>query len=49
MHSLGLSVRRRALLSFGEADRDRRASCSYYTKSARPPEAFHANFFDDKS
>ena len=43
MRSLGLSRRIRALPSFGEADRDRRASCSYYTKSARPPEAFRAD------
>jgi hypothetical protein len=41
--SLGLSMRMRALLSFGEADRDRRASCRFYTKSARPPEAFRAD------
>jgi len=40
---LGLSMRIRALPSFGEADRDRRASCSYYTKGARPPEAFRAD------
>jgi hypothetical protein len=41
--SLGLSIRMRALLSLGEADRDRRASCRFYTKSARPPEAFRAD------
>src|SRR5260221_3846260 len=37
------STRRRALPSFRAADRDRRALCSYYTKSARPPEAFRAD------
>jgi hypothetical protein len=37
-------MRMRALLSFREADRDRRASCLFYTKGARPPEAFRADF-----
>jgi len=36
-------MRMRALPSFGEADRDRRASCRFYTKGARPPEAFRAD------
>src|SRR4030095_6219878 len=48
MHSLGLSSRIRARLSIGEADRDRRASCLFYTKGARPPEAFRANCLRDK-
>jgi len=43
MRSLELSRRMRALLSIGEADRDRRASCRFYEKSARPPEAFLAS------
>jgi len=38
-----------ALLSVGEADRDRRASCFFYTKGARPPEAFRADFTGRKS
>jgi len=36
-------MRIRALPSLGEADRDRRASCLFHTKGARPPEAFRAD------
>jgi hypothetical protein len=36
MLSLGLSIRMRALPSIGEANRDPRASCLFYTKGARP-------------
>ena len=49
MRSLGLSIRIRALLSLGEADRDRRASCLFYVEGARPPEAFHANIIGTES
>jgi len=41
-------MRIRALPSLGEADRDRRASCLFYTKSARPPEAFRADCLRDQ-